>query len=58
MLSALEQRAAALGFRTLTLETTVQQVPAVQLYTQSGYSEIGRAREGRFEVLEFEKKIG
>ena len=58
MLSALEQRAAELGFRTLTLETTVQQVPAIQLYTRSGYSEVGRGRKARFEVLEFEKKIG
>ena len=58
MLSALEQRAADLGFRTLVLDTTVQQVPAIRLYTQSGYSEIGRSRKGSFEVLEFEKSIG
>ena len=40
MLSALEQRAAELGFRTLILETTVQQVPAIQLYSRSGYEEV------------------
>ena len=58
MLSALERRAVDLGFRTLVLDTTVQQVPAIRLYTQSGYSEVGRSRKGTFEVLEFEKKIG
>ena len=58
MLSALEQRAAELGFRTLTLDTTVQQVPAIQLYTRSGYKEVGRSRKAGFEVVEFQKKIG
>ncbi len=58
MLSALEQRAAELGFRTLTLETTVQQIAAIQLYTRSGYDEVGRSRKAGFEVLGFEKKIG
>ena len=58
MLSALERRAADLGFRTLVLDTTVQQVAAIQLYTQSGYRQVGTSRKGSFEVLEFEKKIG
>ena len=58
MLSALEQRAAELGFRTLTLETTVQQLPAIQLYTRSGYKEVGRSMKASFEVVEFQKKIG
>ena len=58
MLSALERRAADLGCRTLVLDTTVQQVPAIQLYTRSGYREVCRSRKGSFEVLEFEKKIG
>ena len=57
MLSALERRAAELGFGTLVLDTTVQQAPAIQLYTQSGYSEVGRSRKGSFEILEFEKSI-
>ena len=57
MLSALEQRAAELGFRTLTLDTTVQQAPAIQLYTQSGYREVDRSRKGSFKVLEFEKEL-
>ena len=43
MLSALEQRATELGYRTLTLDTTVQQVPAIRLYTRSGYRETGGA---------------
>ena len=58
MLSALEQRAAELGFRTLTLETTVQQAPAIQLYSRSGYEEVGRSNKAGFKVVEFQKKIG
>lgn len=58
MLSALEQRAAELGFRTLTLDTTVQQTAAIGLYTRSGYREVGRSMKGRFKTIEFEKRIG
>ncbi len=58
MLSALEQRAAELGFQILTLETTVQQVPAIQLYSRSGYEEVGRSSKAGFKVVEFQKKIG
>lgn len=58
MLSALEHRAAELGFQMLILETTTQQVAAIHLYTRDGYSKIGRFKKGEFEVLEFEKKIG
>lgn len=57
MLSALEQRAAELGFQTLTLRTTVQQVPAIKLYIRSGYKEVGRRKKEDFEVVEFQKKI-
>ena len=56
MLSALERRAAELGFRTLTLETTVQQVQAIRLYARSGYREVDRGTEAGFEVVRFEKK--
>ena len=56
MLSALEQSAAELGFGTLTLETTVQQAPAIQLYTRRGYREVGRSRKAGFDVLEFERR--
>ena len=58
MLSALERRAAELGFRTLFLETTVQQLAAIQMYTRSGYHEVGKSRKANFKVLEFEKEIG
>ena len=59
MLSALEQRAAGLGFRTLTLDTTLHApTAAIGLYTRSGYREVGRSMKGRFKVLEFEKRIG
>ncbi len=57
MLSALEQRAAVLDFRTLTLDTTHRQTAAISLYTRSGYREVGRSMKGRFKILEFEKRI-
>ena len=57
MLSALEQRARELGFRKLTLDTTLRQTAAISLYTRSGYREVGRSMKGRFKVLEFEKRI-
>ena len=58
MLSALEQRATELGFRTLNLDTTIAQVAAIHLYTRSGYKEVRRSRSGDFEVIEFKKRIG
>ena len=57
MLLALEQQAVALGFKTLELDTTVQQMAAIQLYSRNGYSEIARDVEGSFDILKFEKKI-
>lgn len=57
MLLALEQRAVQLGFRTLILDTTAKQLAAIRLYTRSGYREVSRSRETRFEILQFDKKI-
>lgn len=57
MLSALEQRARELGFRKLTLDTTLRQTAAISLYTRSGYREVGMSMKGRFKGLEFEKRI-
>jgi N-acetylglutamate synthase-like GNAT family acetyltransferase len=43
MLHILEQRAHELGFRTLVLDTTEEQVAAQSLFATSGYAETSRA---------------
>jgi len=55
VLQALESRAADLGHMTLHLETTTQQTAAQRLYIRSGYAEVGRAKQGRFDVIYYEK---
>ena len=57
ILSKLEQRARDLGFRTLTLDTTVGQVAAIRMYTRAGYVEVARGRKLGFEVMAFEKRL-
>lgn len=57
MLSALEERAVELGFRTLTLETTVGQAAAMGMYTKAGYQEVARGRKFGFNVVAFEKQV-
>ena len=57
MLSNLEERAGELGFRTLTLDTTVGEVAAMSMYAKSGYEEVARGRKFGFEVVMFEKQI-
>ena len=57
MLLALEQRAAALGFLTLTLETTVGQVAAMEMYVKAAYQEVRRYRHAGFDIVAFEKHI-
>ena len=57
ILSMLEERARELGFRTLTLDTTVGQVAAMSMYMKSGYEEVARGRKFGFAVVEFEKQI-
>ena len=56
MLSMLEERASELGFRTLTLDTTVGQVAAMGMYMKAGYEEVSRGRKFGFEVVMFEKR--
>ncbi len=57
ILRMLEKQARELGFRRLTLETTVGQVAAIGMYLKAGYGEVSRARKLGFEVLVFEKSI-
>lgn len=53
----LEERARQLGYRTLRLDTTVQQEAAQALYRKNGFVEVGRAVLGDFDCLIFEKRI-
>ena len=57
MLSTLEERARVLGFRTLTLDTTVGQVAAMSMYMKPGYEQVARDRKFGFDVVMFEKRI-
>ena len=58
VLRGLERRAIELGYRTLVLDTTVQQQAAQALYRSEGYEETGRGRAGPFELILLEKRIG
>ena len=49
MLSILEERARELGFRTLTLDTTVGQVAAMGMYRKARYEEVARDRKFGFD---------
>ena len=56
MLRALERSARSRGVSVLTARTTIGQMAARRLYGEFGYREIGRTREGAFEVLTLEKR--
>jgi ribosomal protein S18 acetylase RimI-like enzyme len=57
ILKALEDRAAYLGFRELSLDTTEEQRAAQRLYEDSGYTEIGRRRSGPFLFIDYRKRL-
>jgi ribosomal protein S18 acetylase RimI-like enzyme len=57
LLDALHRRATELGYSTLRLETTVQQLAAQRLYLKNGYSETGRGTVGPFDCIYFERGI-
>jgi GNAT superfamily N-acetyltransferase len=58
ILEALEERATGLGFRTVCLDTTEDQVAAQRLYEAAGYRETGRRRTERFVFIDFVKQLG
>lgn len=58
LLSALEERAAVLGYVSLCLDTTVGQSVARRLYEKNGYKETGRAEVRPFECVLYEKSLG
>ena len=57
VLRALEARATELGYVTLHLSTTVQQIAARRLYARSGYLEVGRSTVKGFNIVHFEKRL-
>ena len=57
VLERLEARAVELGFRLLTLDTTVRQTAAQSLYEKMGYVRTGRGTSYGFEVILYEKRL-
>ena len=57
LLDALHRRADELGYLTLRLDTTVQQLAAQRLYLKNGYRETGRGTVGPFDCIYFEREI-
>lgn len=58
LLDGLHGRAAELGYTSLHLDTTVQQVAARRLYEKNGYRETGRGTVGPFRCLYYERETG
>lgn len=58
ILTALEEAARRTGFRVLTLDTTVKQVPAQRLYEKNGFRPVRRTVLTGFECIIYEKEIG
>ncbi|MBA2288370.1 MAG: GNAT family N-acetyltransferase [Ktedonobacteraceae bacterium] len=58
ILTELEARAHAMGYKTLHLDTSVLQVPAQKLYEKNGFHEIGRDTYQNLEVILYEKHLG
>ncbi len=46
MYDTLEKKARELGYKTLHLDTTVNQTPAQRFYLKNGYTEVRREKEG------------
>ena len=57
ILSSLEQRARALGFQELVLDTTSRQHAAQELFRKNGYIEVRRAAGRRFDLLFLRKDL-
>ena len=55
ILTALERRAAELGYETLHLDTAVRQKAARHLYETNGYREARRGRKGAIDCVFYEK---
>jgi ribosomal protein S18 acetylase RimI-like enzyme len=57
ILSELEHRARSLGYSVLFLDTTLSMVPAQKLYLKNGFVEVGREKDGRFQMILYEKAL-
>ena len=57
ILSELEVRARALGYKTLHLDTSVVQIAAQKLYEKNGFREVGRDTYNDLEVILYEKSL-
>ena len=57
ILTELEARARALGYRTLHLDTSIVQVPAQKFYEKNGFYEVGRDIYQGLEVILYEKEL-
>lgn len=57
ILTELEARARAMGYKTLHLDTSIVQVVAQKLYEKNGYREVGRDRYNELEVILYEKQL-
>src|ERR1700692_3802449 len=57
ILSELEARARAIGYKTLHLDTSVVQVAAQKLYEKNGFREVGRDMYQGLEVILYEKQL-
>lgn len=57
ILSELEARARALGYKTLHLDTSVVQLAAQKLYEKNGFREVGRDLYNDLEVILYEKAL-
>lgn len=57
ILAELEERAGALGFRAIRLDTTEEQTAARRLYESAGYRETGRRLTERIVFIDFAKAL-
>jgi len=57
ILTELEARAGAIGYKTLHLDTSVLQLPAQRLYEKNGFCEVGRDMYNNIEVILYEKQL-
>jgi ribosomal protein S18 acetylase RimI-like enzyme len=57
LLERLEERARALGCRTIRLDTTDRQTAARRLYESAGYQETGRRQTARFLFIDYAKTL-
>ena len=57
IIHALQERAIALGYRLIHLDTTTIQIAAQKLFEKNGFIRVGKDRFGKFELLLYEKEL-